>query len=131
MSDDTPTTVDAGNIREHPEEPSERGGVMDESSTYSVDVSADTWEQLRELREQGESIDETIERLLENAQDKRLLFSKFSVFVMIGTLMWLGSFIMVGETVSNAVAGFIIVLTLFWLIYQELAFRGIFGPNAD
>ena len=50
---------------------------------------------------------------------------------MIGTLVWLGSLTLVGETVTNAVAGFIIALTLFWLIYQELAFRGIFGPNAD
>lgn len=131
MSDDTPMTVDAGNTGEHPEEPSERDGVMNERSTYSIDVSADTWEQLQKLREQGESIDETVERLLENAKSKRLLFSKFSVFVFIGTLLWLGSFTLVGETVSNTVAGFVIALTLLWLIYQELAFRGIVESNAE
>lgn len=104
---------------------------MGSDNTHTINVSEDTWERLQEFREQGESASETVERALENSQDDGVLVSKFSVLAFIVGLVWLGSFVLVGEEVSNAIAGLFIALTLFWLIFRELASRGLAGPNAE
>ena len=93
--------------------------------THSIDVSAETRERLQDLREQGESLNETVERVVENNRDERVLYSKFSVVAVAGAVLWLLSYAVFGQTVSNAFAGVFIALTLFWLGYRELAFRGI------
>ena len=104
---------------------------MTSDNTHTINVSEDAWERLQELREQGESMNETIERVLENSQDDRVLYSKFSILVFIGALLWLSSFALVGEELSNTVAGLFISMTLFWFIFRELAYYGLTGSNAE
>ena len=130
MSDKSRSVAPLSDARELSREPREQDASTDEHGTRPVDLSASTWTQLHELREQGESIDETVTRLFENAQDNRVLFSKFGVAAVLCASTWLGSFVIAGAAVSNVVAGLYITLTLSWIILRELAFRGLVGTNA-
>lgn len=99
--------------------------------THSIELSADTWERLEELREKPESMDSTILRLLNNAEDNRVLFSNFTVFVSVGAVSWITTYLLIGETISNAISGLVIAATLFWFVWKELSFRGIFESEQN
>ena len=131
MSDKSRTVTPLSDARELSHDSGEPDESTDAHGTRQVDLSASTWTQLHELREQGESMDETIARLFENAQDNRVLFSKFGVLAVLCALAWLGSFAIAGAAVSNVVAGAYITLTLSWIILREVAFRGLVGTNAE
>ena len=93
-------------------------------------LSADTWKRLQNRRERGESIDDTVERTMQNAQDGRLLHSKFAVVALSGACLWVSTTVLAGSAAANAVGGLFIALTLFWLGWRELVFRGLVGPGA-
>ena len=92
----------------------------------TVEISEETQERLRKLQHPGETKDETVQRVIEDATEDDLgLYSLFTLVALAGAVLWLVSFAILGESLSNAVGGIFIASTLFWVIWKEIQFRSI------
>ena len=92
----------------------------------TVEISEETQERLRKLQNPGETKDETVQRVIEDATEDDLgLYSLFTLVAMAAVVLWLVSFVVLGESVSNAVGGIFIASTLFWVVWKEIQFQSV------
>lgn len=92
--------------------------------SVTVELPEEAHKSLSKLRISGETTDETVQRVIEDAAEGGSgLYSLFTLVAMAGAALWLVSFVVVGESLSNGVGGIFIAGTLFWLILKEIQFR--------
>lgn len=87
----------------------------------TVEFSEETNKRLRKVQNHGETTDETVQRVIEDAaEDDSGLYSLFTLVATVGAVLWLVSFAVLGESISNAVGGIFIASTIFWVIWKEI-----------
>ena len=94
--------------------------------SITVEIPEETQERLRKLQNPNETLDETVQRVINEATEDDLgLYSLFTLVAIVGAVLWLGSFVMFGESVSNSVGGIFIASTLLWVIWKEIQFYSV------